>query len=242
MRNLSSALDTIHNLTASGVQNHSDPPKLIAAIDSREMRYGRHGDLKPENILWFPDIGGAQEPGGILKIADLGAGKFHRRESRSFEDPRTAISTPTYEAPEIVLGNPISRAYDLWSLGCVFLEFLTWGLGGAELLDRFCESRYTVDGCGVNVDNFYTLLGHHRDGNVAVKVEIVAWIEGLRQHDWCSPFVQDALDLIQHRLLVIDAKARVSSRGLAAELDGILQRAKSDEGYLLGPTTPRGSG
>jgi hypothetical protein len=33
----------------------------------------------------------------------------------------------------------------MWCLGCVYLEFLTWFLGGSLLLTEFVQSRMTPD-------------------------------------------------------------------------------------------------
>jgi len=83
--------------------------------------YGRHGDLKPENILMYK--GWEDDSEGILVIADLGLSSFHRTYQGQRRDKRC---TPTYRPPEFDLSNRWSSIYDIWSLGCIFLEFATW--------------------------------------------------------------------------------------------------------------------
>lgn len=108
--------------------------------------WGRHGDLKPANILWYeseqPSVR-AEPSFGTLVIADLGLATFRRRPSLKHCSPRIAIldtgvsspsvADPQYAPPETEIplqSQRASRAYDIWSLGCIFLEFLIWMLEG----------------------------------------------------------------------------------------------------------------
>lgn len=120
---LAEALSLIHG-------NHSD--------DEKRPLYGRHGDLKPENILWFKPPGSSSL--GRLVISDFGLGRLHRPTDRR---PRRLAGTSTYRPPECDMPDArISRAWDIWSLGCVFLEFTVWMLNGSEAVMReFPASR-----------------------------------------------------------------------------------------------------
>ena len=55
-------------------------------------------------------------------------------------------------------GQEISQNYDVWSLGCVFLEFLSWFLlGYDEAIDRFAQERADDSLQGnVKEDTFFT--------------------------------------------------------------------------------------
>lgn len=114
-------------------QVHNIPP-----IDG-EHRYGRHGDLKPENILWFGD---SDKSGtGLLKITDFGLTRFHRTLERQ---PREWRCSPTYRPPEFDLaGQHLSPKFDIWSLGCVYLEFLTWLLMGWNAVENMFPTART---------------------------------------------------------------------------------------------------
>ncbi|KXH50949.1 hypothetical protein CSAL01_04814 [Colletotrichum salicis] len=91
--------------------------------------YGIHGDIKPENISLFNHLDKSLGI-GTLKIADFGLTEFYRLTSRtrSFNHGSDAREPAlTYEAPELVQpGEVYSRKADVWALGCVFSEFLTW--------------------------------------------------------------------------------------------------------------------
>ncbi|KAI9150887.1 Serine/threonine-protein kinase Nek1 [Paramyrothecium foliicola] len=108
-----------------------------AILHLHEMGY-RHGDVKPNNILWFKDETGV----GTLKLGDLGLARHHARPTRSRLNPtKTTLGTLFYEAPEIELDHnaPRSRLYDIWSLGCVFVEFAIWLVFGLDGLRDFYQ-------------------------------------------------------------------------------------------------------
>ena len=105
-------------------------------------QWGRHGDLKPENILWFGD---SEDGEGCLKISDFGEAELNSRASKSGPRERLANSM-TYRPPECDLQPKIIRqSYDIWCLGCVYMEFVTWMLGGVELWQEFAGKRLTWD-------------------------------------------------------------------------------------------------
>lgn len=118
----------------------SRSPSKLRENPSNRPRFGRHGDLKPENILWFNENKNGDY--GILKISDFGLTKFHNRGSISeTNERRTAGFSYTYRAPEIDLRSSINQHYDMWTLGCLYLEFVTWFLMGWSEIDRQSEER-----------------------------------------------------------------------------------------------------
>lgn len=71
-----------------------------------------HRDLKPENLLLCHD--------GRVKICD-----FDLSLSAEENEPNTGVTgSPGYVAPEVILGEKISPAADLFSLAVVFYEML----------------------------------------------------------------------------------------------------------------------
>jgi serine/threonine protein kinase len=239
---LASALDVIHNFETrhplgSDYTNHLvSQQRLSMAVSMKvaqgEEKYGRHGDLKPENILWFNEFEGARH-GGILQIADLGLGRFHSLESRSRQNPTNINGSPTYLPPELALEKLVSRAYDIWSMGCIFLEFITWMLDGANGVQRFADARMAEAHDGVVDDMFYTIYnsGGRKDGEV--RTQVTAWILKLRHHRRCSIMVSELLDLVQSDMLRVNSVDRIQSPGLESRLSRIFQRGQSDPRYLL---------
>jgi serine/threonine protein kinase len=202
-----------------------------------ERRYGHHGDIKPENILWFNDLENSGS-NGILQIADFGLGRLHGLESRSRVNPKTVATTPTYEAPEISLERPVSRAYDIWSLGCVFLEFATWLLKGEEGLYEF-ENARIQDTEGILEAKFFTLQQKSTDGKpiATVSPAIRECIMNLRNHRRSSPSIRDLLDIIELDMLVVNSRDRIRAAELVTRIQILVEKSVEDETYLLGCAT-----
>jgi serine/threonine protein kinase len=118
--------------------------------------WGIHGDLKPKNILWFAS--NQQSKHGSLVICDYGFTRFHSKETRSLA--KLLGISRTYRAPEADLGKTISAAYDYWTLGCVYLEFITWYLTGFRgVEEEFPEERENGDqGSAALEDKFFNII------------------------------------------------------------------------------------
>lgn len=137
-----------------------------------EQRYGRHGDLKPENILWFSDT-----EGGILKISDFGLSEYSTDHSKAYRPKSKVATSMSYRAPECDLkGGQVGPSYDIWTLGCLYLEFVTWLLGGWDLIKKFEKKRMAFDPMwsDMNTDTFFELVecsNSKRPGAIAARVK-----------------------------------------------------------------------
>ncbi|KAF5649015.1 kinase-like (PK-like) [Fusarium sp. NRRL 52700] len=150
------ALQTIHN------------PKRVEQGES--SGYGRHGDLKCDNILCFKTLGDKDEI--ILVMSDFGLSTFNSIKSRSNIPNHKVSSIPGYCPPEYhIEGGTISRAFDIWTLGCLFLELITWFLGGPRHFEEFDEARTTMSITGVNNNIFFTFKSRPDKGSYAVQVK-----------------------------------------------------------------------
>jgi serine/threonine protein kinase len=120
----------------------------------RIAKYGRHKDIKPQNILFYSDLDSNQV---TLKLSDFGTSDLKSSASRSNSGGK-APDTFTYRPPERELKfSPIRQSADIWSLGCVFLELITWALGGQELWYSFGQARCSVEHPGeLEKDTFFT--------------------------------------------------------------------------------------
>lgn len=132
-RGLVSALDLIHG------SRFEKEPRFTN--ESTDEEFGIHGDIKPQNILFFSQE--RQENGlGVLKLADFGMLRFHHRSSRTRPDTRIPGGT-LYRAPEQDYEAINSRKLDVWALGCVFSEVLTWLISGPEAVASYYARRKT---------------------------------------------------------------------------------------------------
>lgn len=153
---LASGLSTIHHWNTYSPNGLLDPdPHNAASVTEgdtalqggvedagdRVHLFGRHGDIKPTNILWFPGRGL-----GILKIADFGTVHFSKNRSVSTQNRRSRPDTSTYRAPECDRSDlMLCPSADIWALGCVYLEFITWLFGGWNGVECFAFRRLTLD-------------------------------------------------------------------------------------------------
>jgi serine/threonine protein kinase len=187
--------------------------------------YGRHGDVKAENILYF-------EKPDILVMADFGLGRLHSKISRS-NDPKTLERTATYRAPEFdTIQGKISRACDIFSLGCMFLEFVTWYLLGWEALEEFPNYRLEKDIYDFVSDTFFRIEGGLGSPNrPAIKPQVVQWIRKLQRNQNCNQYLLDFLNLIENKMLQPDSAERIKSGALVDKLGLFVRTCRTDSSY-----------
>jgi len=243
MTSLASALNVIHTYRSNvaynadlgnpGLTRFKPAGRNNLAVAEDENMFGRHGDLKPENILWYVEV---DKPGtaSVLQIADLGLGRFHRLESRSRVDPKTVAGSQTYMPPELPLNKLVSRKYDIWSLGCVFLEFITWLVRGSAGLEKFNTQRLAVAPDKVLDDTYYTLVPDGEHIGAVIREAVTSWTEDLHASTRCSKMIHEVLDLLQNRLLVVDSHGRIAAQDLYSKLRKMLERSGKDIEYLVG--------
>ena len=137
---------------------------------------------------------------------------------------------------------PASRAYDIWSLGCIYLEFITWLLKGSAAIDNFADYRGATNSGienEINDDNFFTIVKEDGLRKAHIREGVTTWSDELHSHKNCSALIHDILDLIMSSLLVIEVDRRITASRLRIELRLILHKAKADTEYLLKPVPRR---
>jgi serine/threonine protein kinase len=185
LKGLAEALDSWHNY---------DP-------DPSSQRFCRHGDLKPENIVRDQRTGGR----GKFLIADMGLAKIHTQPTHVRRTPSWGLTgTLRYQAPELSRLSPqISRSIDIWSFGCILLEFIIWLLYGYKALHTFNTSLSELS------NRFYIF----DDQEVRFHPTVQRWIDHMmntslpRQGPSVSGALRDMLRLIYSRLLIEDPES-----------------------------------
>lgn len=208
---------------------------LEALHNYGNKQFGRHGDLKPENILLFKDL--PVKTLGTLRIADVGLAKFHDVATSGREDnTRTARGTRMYEPPETeITDGPRSRKYDIWSIGCIFLEFIVWLLYSNEGVEDF---RIMREGYSFYVISEVT--GNYEPSKAQIHPEVSRWIKNISDDPRCKEAIafRHLLTLIRTRLLKVRVSDRAEATELREELGIIVNEAECNppnRGHLYPP-------
>ena len=165
-------------------------------------KHYRHGDIKPENILRFID---ENTTTGILQVADFGLAKQHNQNTVQRGPTATRHTTLQYESPEAdnaMSGNAsLSRLSDIWSLGCVMLEYLIWLLGGIKMATKFTNE---LKNKGFD-DRFMPFYYRTSAGSHDLHPEVATQIDRLYRDPECGPdtALGRLLRLIHHHMLVV---------------------------------------
>jgi serine/threonine-protein kinase len=91
---------------------------VIEVLDGLHFAHQRgviHRDVKPSNVRVVPD--------GRVKIMDFG---IARLQSADASDAAAIVGTPTYMAPEQITNGAITPATDVFAVGCMLYELLSF--------------------------------------------------------------------------------------------------------------------
>jgi serine/threonine protein kinase len=193
-------------------------------------RNGRHGDLKPENILFFPD----KRSRGTLVITDVGLTRFHVQiTNKRVNRTDTTDASIDYGPPEALDDKVRSRKYDIWSLGCIFLEFTIWIFGGVAEQENFKKARR-----GKSKNSPY----YENKNSPKVNPKVGVYINKLRNDSRCGQCAgfRELLDLIEKNLLKIKADERLAASSVERRLEELLNMAEHQDSYLF--SDPNGNG
>jgi len=108
--------------------------QLLLGVEYMHKNGVVHRDLKPENLLCMDE--------SHIKIADFGMSK----DIENMGDLKTTVGTPSYIAPEVLVGGPYDSECDMWSIGvlsyvllCGFTPF--HGESQKQLFDRILNAQ-----------------------------------------------------------------------------------------------------
>jgi serine/threonine protein kinase len=221
---------------------------IIDGLKALHAKNGRHGDFKPQNILHFKKSDEETGGRGTLVIADVGVSRFHKEATRLRHVATAAReSTVSYEAPEAepdrLKGIPRSRKYDMWSIGCMYLEFTIWLVYGNNAVRRFRGRREAKD--DPTTTGAWSFFTHNDKGATKIHAAVSEAISILLQDKRCNgTALEDLVILIRDQLLQIDVQQRAEASLLHERFEIIVRAAEEDPSYLwktlaISPPTPR---
>lgn len=205
MRNIASALEAIHNPFISHV--------------------GYHHDISPKNILLLDNE---------FKICDFGLSRIKNQAEGTQLQYR--LGSMLYGAPEQTprfgFEYPmVGRKFDIWSLGCVFLEIATHVARGPEGIAQFQKKRMS----GYDDDFYFVVLESEGGNTTEVKKEIIAWITELKEED-DEGELSLVLDLVKE-MLKNNPEERPNAKRVRQELDKITSRGNGMYRYTAPPNS-----
>lgn len=201
----------------------------------------RHGDLKPENILLFRSEKDPDVFPGIWKMSDLGLAKLHEVTTGHRYDMQATsmrpFGTTSYKPPEAWTRSdkPTSRLFDVWSMGCIILELITWLLYGMKGLEELTRNTGWLEKRSCYWLGQYA----HPIGwfGLTVHVDVTNLINRLKADLRESPALRQLVEVVETKLLVIDLphprkegvyRYRTDARGLHESLQIIRQSCERD--------------
>lgn len=259
LRNIVGALELIHKMAPAELGDPVQPQQSLRPGSTRPRRSktGFHFDVKPENILIFKHITKAIQ---FWKIADFGTTRIndivvsHSRPIeqgyKSYQTKSPTQGDPVWGAPDFAVRGATSRPYDIWSLGCVFLQVLLWlfdkGYPAEDGMDGFelARLRYLPQECLERKPAFWFALPHGHKKSIKLNPLVVKKLEELRDH--CK-FYGAFADLVQITIdmLRLEPETRPRAAVVWSDIDAILIQANedlhSDPDYYLRPR-PSGGG
>jgi serine/threonine protein kinase len=228
---LAEAVDHIHHLVGEAVQVPT-ALNIPGGSTSATRATGFHHDIKPGNILVFID---GEDHYGTFKIGDFGSGRLQTFRSGTQRSPfdNRSLGTPTYEGPDVYLLGTASRPYDIWSLGCVYLEILLWcfspGPGGAE---DFATERGAPmpDQPNYSSDEYWcrSVGQGSSTKNASLKEAVKRRIRDLEDNHCKGRRAFEKLMTLVKRMFDIEAKRRITAPQLKGDVQAILKQALAD--------------
>jgi serine/threonine protein kinase len=174
-----------------------------------------HGDIKPSNILVYRDNRGTQPK---LKWNDFGLSNWVDTDLKF----RT---TRTYDAPENGMESKLGTKSDVWSFGCVLLDFAVWLLHGHDGVQVFGAQRsMKTPGSGIPLkdDHFYTLVySDQQPIGATVRAAVLSILEDVVHDERCEGDFEHVVRLVSEGMLVIDENERRDSDQLARALEDL---------------------
>ncbi|KIW17262.1 hypothetical protein PV08_04453 [Exophiala spinifera] len=241
MAGLADGLNHIHNLGPANLQPEEvDLPARGA--HRRSSQAGFHHDLKPGNILVTMN----EDTGQLLfSISDFGSARIGQILSGSERPSQFTRNRhpgdPVYGAPDVLIDGRNSRPYDMWSMGCILLELLSWMVGKEGYDVKTFEQRRFETLANPNGDQDTTFWYEDMSSKIKLKPAVVDQLRMLKTYCEGRGVFED---LVREtgRLLNLQPRKRPEASQLSGAFKGILLQLNQDlknENFYLSNAPPR---
>jgi serine/threonine protein kinase len=194
---------------------------------------GFHHAIKLENILVFRD---GLSSYGTFKISDFGSGSFQSKSFRSHDQlgapwESMSLNAQTYGGLKASIKCEISCPYDMWSIGSIILEMLSWIFDTFPLKSSGFATETVQPGSREpdNTNDQFWLSEKRPSGRVFSLKPAVQKKLKLLKDEYClgRRAFQETISIVE-KLLVIDAEKRMKASELASALRAIAKQAKRE--------------
>ncbi|KAI9040770.1 glucose-methanol-choline oxidoreductase [Aspergillus affinis] len=194
------------SLTQMGNIAHS-----LAKVHQR-TQFEFHGGMGPNRIKFFSNrqaqdasVDTCPITATILAVAYPGKDNNIYHDS-GFVNVRDREGLLTYGAPDALRGQGMSSAADVWSLGCTYLEFVSWLLLGYDGIMKFSDWRGLEDDTPeMQTDYFYAL------DLQGIRPSIFKWTEKLKSHSECPKPLIAIIDFVMTEMILLKPDDRSSA-------------------------------
>lgn len=195
-------------------------------LEKPERYKGWHADIKPDNILLVDNEFKLADPGFANFEAQQEREKKMRNADHQFRGGTTTYGAPERYNPSSKVGSPCSS--DIWSIGCVLSEAVTWIVFGHLGIKQFRDTRRTA------IEWLKTQSGH-------------TLTQGPKRKETSADFFHDGTNVLQavkqwHRLLRISIRPHdylsesildfVDKHLLCGKQDDRITAKKAEEWFL----------
>jgi len=183
--------------------------QILRAISYMNSMGIAHRDLKPENLLLDSEHN--------IKISDFGLSKDFSSEAMT-----TSCGTPTYVAPEVLMGAAYDVQCDVWSTGVITYILLSShipfdGDGESEVFERILAACYAFP--SPLWDPVSSLAKDFIKKIFVVDPKFRATADECLDHEWLSGDLSGQTNPLHHSKMSSFAKIRESQRAMKLQND-----------------------
>lgn len=157
-------------------------------------------------------------------LSDFGLSKIIEPEGQQSGYPATGSGCSPYAAPEIRPGEIVGLEADIWSVGCILLDALSFNFDGYDGYLKLLNSRRCMleNSRGRGQDTrFY-------DQNTnCLKPKVEAWIRGIKAEHQHDNIIRRYLELVQMMTSAVSLRKQYDMRYFESEFSNLFDTSRA---------------